>query len=148
MLKSKQVVENKLAQVVQAYRKPQLRRVWEDHRHSQRSQLNLAMDPETIYGPVQMTWRKVTTTTTARRTPTTISRAHRRICRAPIAERQRRQSGVVTCAVKWFAMHAACTLNFTVSIDHIRCVVTQSTRVDDVRRATSQTEEVMKRIID
>lgn len=57
-------------------------------------------------------------------------------------ERQRQRSGVVTCVARWFAMHAACTLNCTVSIDRTRCVVTQSTHADVVQRATSPTEEV------
>lgn len=145
MLKSKQVAENKHVQVVQVCKRQQLRKEWEDHRHSQQFQLNLVTDLETIYGPVQMILLKVTTTTIARRTPTTINRAHRRICLALIVEQQRQQSGVATYAVKWCAMHAACTLNFTESIDHTQCVVTQSTRADDVQRAISRTEEVMKR---
>lgn len=98
---------------------------------------------ETTCGPAQMIWpRETTTTTTARRMQTIISKAHRRTCRAPTVERQPQRSGDATCVVKWFAMLAACTSSCTVLIDRTRCVVTQFTHVDVVQRATSQTEEV------
>lgn len=103
--------------------------------------------PATTCGPARMICRKATTTiTTARRTPTIISRARRRICHAPTAERLRQRSGVVICAVRWCATHAACTSSFMVSTDRTRCVATQSTLADVVQRAISLTEEVRLRI--
>lgn len=86
--------------------------------------------------------RVLTTTTTARRAPTTINRVRRKICRAPIVEQPRRRSGDVTCVARWCVTLAACTSNCTVSIGHIRCVATQFTHADVVQRETSRTEEV------
>lgn len=46
------------------------------------------------------------------------------------------------CAAKWFAMHAASTLNCMVSIDRIQCDATQFTHVEDGRRVTNPDEGV------
>lgn len=144
MLKSKLAVGNKRAQADQDCRMQLVRSLeLEDRRLLQQLQVKLLTHQAIIYGQAQMIWQKATTIITiARRTPTIINRAHKRICRALTVEPQRQPFGVVTCVVRWCATHVDCTLNCTVSIDHTRCVVTQFTHVDDVQRVISQIEEV------
>lgn len=108
--------------------------------HWPSARMSLAIRRSTISGRAMRTPRRATTTTRVRRTTT--SRAHRRICRAPTAERPPPQFGDEIFAVRWSAMRADSTLSFTVSIGHIRCDVTRFTRADVVQRVTSRTEEV------
>lgn len=140
MLRSKPDVGNNSARVDQVFKKRLLRREWADRHHSLPAQISATL-PGTIYGLAPMILRK-TTTTTARKAATTISKVHKKICHAPIAARRRPQSGVVICVARWSAMHAACTINCMESIDRTQCVAIRSTLVDDVQRVISQTEEV------
>ena len=147
MHRSKQDDENRRVQVAQVF-KMQLGKLAVDRLHLQQQlRVRFLTHQATICGQARMISRKATTTiTTARRTPTTISRAHRRICRVQIVEPPQLRSGVVTYAVRWFAMLVVCTSNCTVSIDHTRCVATQSIHADVVQRVISQTEEVRAKI--
>jgi hypothetical protein len=139
-LKSKPAAaENKLAPAG-LDSKTQLARSSEDHRRS--LELKSLTLPRVISGREPMIFRRVPTTTTARRAPTTTSRVRKRIYRAPTAERQPQRSGDATCAVKWSAMLADFTSSCTVSTDRIRCDETRFTRADVARRVISRTEEV------
>lgn len=143
MFKSKQDDENNRVQVDRDFKSQHQRRsALEVHRHLQPRQLILQNLQLITFGQEVMRLQRVTTTTTAPRVQTTMHQVNRRIYHAQTAVQRRLQSGVEIFAVKWFAMHVDCTLNCTVLIDRIQCVVTRFTQEDVVQRAISRTEEV------
>lgn len=133
--------ENKLARADQVC-KTRLAKRSADRLHSPPLLAKSRTHLETTCGPAPTMSRRATTTTTARRAPTTISRVRRRICRARTAEPQPQRSGAATCAARWFATLADCTSSCTASTGLIQCAVTRFTHADVVPRATNPTEEV------